>query len=263
MDLGLKGKIALVAAASQGLGFAVAKELAAEGAKVAICGRDNDRLSQAAEKIRSETGAAVLPIMADVAESDQARRFVQEAGAHYGSVDILVTNAGGPPPGDFRDLDESAWRTAVDLTLLSTVNLCYAAVPFMETAGAGRIIAIASISVKQPMRNLMLSNAIRLAVVGFTKSLSIELAPSNILVNAVLPGWTRTDRVTQLLTTNAAKTGELFQKVEANIVQSIPLGRMAQPEEFAAAVAFLASARASYITGVALPIDGGAALFPL
>jgi 3-oxoacyl-[acyl-carrier protein] reductase len=197
-----------------------------------------------------------------VAESADARRFVDEAASHFGRVDILVTNAGGPPSGEFLDLDEEAWRKGVDLTLMSAVNLCYAAVPHMRRVGGGRIIAITSVSVKQPLRNLTLSNSIRAAVVGLTKTLSIELAPHNILVNSVLPGWTRTQRVDELMAARTTKQGLTREQVEAGIVGDIPLKRMGEPEEFAAVVAFLASERASYVTGVAIPVDGGSVRTP-
>jgi 3-oxoacyl-[acyl-carrier protein] reductase len=262
MDLGLRDKVALVAAGSAGLGLAVATVLAREGARVAICGRDATRLAAAADAIRDAGGQEVLAVAADVAQSVDAKRFVDEAASRFGRVDILVTNAGGPPSGEFLDLDEEAWRKGVDLTLLSAVNLCYAAVPHMRQAGGGRIIAITSVSVKQPLRNLTLSNSIRAAVVGLTKTLSIELAPHNILVNSVLPGWTRTQRVDELMAARTAKQGVAREQVEAGIVGDIPLKRMGEPEEFAAVVAFLASERASYVTGVAIPVDGGSIRTP-
>jgi 3-oxoacyl-[acyl-carrier protein] reductase len=262
MDLGLRDKVALVAAGSAGLGLAVATELAREGARVAICGRDATRLAAAADAVRDAGGQEVLAVAADVAQSVDAKRFVDEAASRFGRVDILVTNAGGPPSGEFLDLDEEAWRKGVDLTLLSAVNLCYAAVPHMRQAGGGRIIAITSVSVKQPLRNLTLSNSIRAAVVGLTKTLSIELAPHNILVNSVLPGWTRTQRVDELMAARTAKQGVAREQVEAGIVGDIPLKRMGEPEEFAAVVAFLASERASYVTGVAIPVDGGSIRTP-
>ncbi len=260
MDLGLKDKVALVAAASSGLGLAVARALLDEGARVAICGRDAARLREATELLAG--GERAWSFAADVADGEQARQFVAASIAHFGRADILVTNAGGPPPGEFVDLDEAAWRRGIDLTLMSAVNLCYAVVPHMREAGGGRIIAITSVSVKQPVRNLTLSNAIRTAVVGLTKTLSIELAPYNILVNAVLPGWTLTQRVDDLVSARAAKEGVDRAQIEQGIVADIPLRRMGRPEEFAAAVAFLASERASYITGVALPVDGGSIRTP-
>lgn len=262
MDFGLKDKVALVAAASQGLGLAVAIVLAQEGARVSICGRDQARLDEAASAIRSAGGTQVLTVIADVSQSEDARRFVDESATHFGRVDILVTNAGGPPSGEFLDLDEEAWRRGVDLTLMSAVNLCYAAVPHMRKTGGGRIIAITSVSVKQPLRNLTLSNSIRAAVVGLTKTLSIELAPYNILVNAVLPGWTRTKRVDELMDARVQKQGVSREQVESGIVGDIPLKRMGEPDEFAAVVAFLASDRASYMTGVAIPVDGGSIRTP-
>jgi 3-oxoacyl-[acyl-carrier protein] reductase len=262
MDFGLRGKVALVAAGSAGLGLAVATELAREGARVAICGRDRLRLNAAAQAIRAAGSADAFAVEADVSQSEQARRFVEEAAAHFGRVDILVMNAGGPPSGEFLDLDEEAWRKGVDLTLMSAVNLCYAVVPHMRRAGGGRIIAIASVSVKQPLRNLTLSNSIRAAVVGLTKTLSIELAPYNILVNSVLPGWTRTQRVDELMNARAEKQNVQRAQIEAGIVDGIPLKRMGEPEEFAAVVTFLASARASYVTGTAIPVDGGSIRTP-
>jgi 3-oxoacyl-[acyl-carrier protein] reductase len=257
MDLGLQGKVALVTAASTGLGLAVARTLAAEGAHLAICARRPAPLEEAAAAIRAETSSEVLAIAADVSLPDEVSRFVEDAAAHFGRIDILVINAGGPPPGEFADLNEAAWRRGVDLTLMSAVNLCYAAVPHMSKTAGGRIIAITSLTVKQPSRNLILSNSVRMAVVGLMKSLSIELAPQGILVNSVLPGWTQTDRVVQLLSDRASRLGASIHEVESEIVNEIPLGRMGKPEEFAALVAFLSSERASYITGSAIAIDGG------
>jgi len=262
MDLGLKDKVVVVAAASQGLGLATAKLFGAEGARVAICGRDAGRLASAADAIRAAGGEQVLTVVADVSRTEEARHFVEATADHFGRVDVLVINAGGPPGGEFLDLDEAAWRRGVDLTLMSAVSLCRAAVPHMQQAGGGRIIAITSVSVKQPIRNLTLSNSIRAAVAGLMKTLSIELAPYNILVNSVMPGWTRTDRVGELLRGRAEKGGVSSEAVEQEIVGDIPLKRLGQPDELAAVVVFLASERASYVTGVAIPVDGGSVRTP-
>lgn len=262
MELGLKDKVVVVAAASQGLGLAVAKMFGAEGARVAICGRDGGRLSAAADAIRAAGGGQVLTVAADVSKAEDARRFVDAAAGQFGGIDVLVINAGGPPAGEFLDLDEAAWRRGVDLTLMSAVNLCAAAVPHMREAGGGRIIAITSVSVKQPIKNLTLSNSIRAAVAGLMKTLSNELAPYNILVNSVMPGWTLTDRVGELLHARAEKAGSTNQAVEQEIVAEVPLRRLGRPEELAAVVVFLASERASYVTGAAIPVDGGSVRTP-
>lgn len=257
MDMGLQDKVACVAAASQGLGKAIAHGLAAEGAKVAICARRPEPLQDAAAEIAAATGAEVLPIPADISLPAAAERFVHTAAEHFGGLDILVTNAGGPPPGRFLELDAKQWRKAADLTLMSTVNLCYAAIPHLRAAGGGRIIAMTSVSVKQPLDNLMLSNALRLGVIGLVKTLANELAADNILVNAVCPGWTLTERVQQLLADRAARRGCRIEEVLAEIVADIPLGRMGRPEEIANVVVFLASQRASFVTGTAIVVDGG------
>ena len=257
MDLGLEGKIALVAAASRGLGRAVALQLAKEGASVAICARNEGPLKATAESIREATGVEVLAVPADVSVPEDVDRLVKTVLDRFGRIDVLVTNAGGPPPGRFLDLTPDDWEAAVRLTLMSAVRLCYGAVPAMREQGGGSIVAITSISVKQPLPNLLLSNSIRLAVIGLVKTLADELAPDGIRVNAVCPGWTRTERVVQLLKDRAARNGTTPEEEAARITAAIPLGRMAEPEELARAVAFLASPAASYITGVSLLVDGG------
>lgn len=252
MDLGLKDQVALVTAASQGLGAAVALGFAAEGAKVAICSRDKGRIETRAAAIREQTGAPVFPIAADV------ERLVRATVDRYGRLDILITNAGGPPAAPFLDLSPGDFEAAFRLNLMSAVQLCYAAVPQMLEQESGSIVTITSISVKQPIENLVLSNSIRLGVIGLTKTLANELGPKGIRVNSVLPGWTRTDRVMELLNSRSAINGTTAEIEAERIVNSFPLGRMAEPEEFANVTVFLASPAASYVHGVALQVDGGA-----
>jgi len=256
METGLAGKVALVCAASRGLGKAAARGLAAEGARVAMCARHMPTLQAAAAEIQAETGAEVLAIAADLSRRSDIVRLVDQTVQHFGGLDILVTNSGGPKAGLFSATTESDWRDAIDLVLLSTVLLCMEAVPHMRRGG-GRIINITSISAKQPIAGLMLSNALRPAVTGFSKTLANELARDGILVNCVAPGYTRTDRVIELAEATAAREGVPVEAVEKRTVQNIPLGRMAEPSEFADLVVFLASDRGRYITGTTIPVDGG------
>jgi len=257
MDLGLDRQVALVTAASKGLGRAVALRLAQEGAHVAICARGEARLAQTAAEIETQTGRPVLPLPADVSDPAAAGTLVDAAVERFGRLDILVLNAGGPPPGEFLDLTAEDWDAAARLTLMSAVRLCYAAAPVMKGQGTGAILAMTSITVKQPLPNLVLSNSLRLGVVGMIKTLADELAPFGIRANCICPGWTRTARVDQLLHDRAERNGTTPEEEAARIGSSIPLGRMGTPEEFAAAAAFLVSPVASYITGVSLLVDGG------
>jgi len=256
MQTGLTGKVALVCAASRGLGKAAARGLAAEGARVAMCARHMPTLQAAAAEIQAETGAEVLAIAADLSRRSDIARLVDQTVQYFGGLDILVTNSGGPKAGLFSATTESDWRDAIDLVLLSTVLLCMEAVPHMRRGG-GRIINITSISAKQPIAGLMLSNALRPAVTGFSKTLANELARDGILVNCVAPGYTRTGRVIELAEATAAREGVPVEAVEKRTVQNIPLGRMAEPSEFSDLVVFLASDRARYITGTTIPVDGG------
>lgn len=257
MDLSLKEKIALVCAASRGLGRATALALAREGASVAICARDAARLDRTAAEIHAATGARILPVSADVARADDVDQLVQETVATLGGVDILVTNTGGPPSGPFEALTDDDWHAAVASLLMSVVRLSRAVVPHMRARGGGRIIHVTSISVKQPIDGLVLSNALRAAVTALSKTLSNELAADRILVNCVAPGYTATDRVRELAEAAASREGIPAEAVQRRTESRIPLRRLGTPEEFGDAVAFLASGRASYITGVTLQVDGG------
>ena len=261
MDLGLKGKTAFVAAASKGLGRAIAEEFAREGAKVAMCSRDERAISAAAEDIGRKTGSRdVHPIAADLATREGCESFVERGLKKLGALDILIVNAGGPPPGRFDDLDDTAWHKAVDLTLFSAVRLTRLALPQMRKQGGGSIVYSTSTSVRQPTQylNLILSNAIRASVHGMLKTLSSDLAKDGIRVNAVQPGRIATDRLIQLDTDTAKRQGTTPEEVRKRYESSmIPLGRYGKPEEYAAAVVFIASPKASYISGVSLQVDGG------
>jgi 3-oxoacyl-[acyl-carrier protein] reductase len=257
MDLGLTDKVALVIGSSRGLGKAVAMGFAQEGAKVAICARGETALDTTRQEITRTTGRQVLAVTADVTRPEDVDRLVQATLDRFGRIDVLVTNAGGPPAGTFLDFNPEVWQQAVNLNLMSAVRLCYAVVPTMRRQGGGRIIAITSISVKQPLDNLILSNSVRMAVVGLTKSLSNELAADNILVNSVCPSWTLTERVEELLRHRAGRNGTSYEEELGQLERDIPLRRLGQPEELANVVVFLASERASYLTGVSIQVDGG------
>ena len=252
MDLGLAGKVAVVTASSKGLGRAVAEELAAEGAKVVICARGEESLRMAAAAMRAQ-GADVLDIVADVSDSADAKRVIYSAIDHFGKVDILVNNTGGPPSGQFDSLTPEMWDTAAQILLKSVVEMTRLVLPAMKERRWGRILNVTSIAAKQPIEGLMLSNSLRAAVIGFARTLANEVAPFGVTVNNLLPGYTRTDRVEQLARAAGGAPDAAFAKWE----KEIPMGRLGEPREFAALAAFLASERASYITGGSIAVDGG------
>jgi 3-oxoacyl-[acyl-carrier protein] reductase len=256
MNLGLVGRVALVTAASKGLGRAVAEELAAEGATVAMCARGEAALRETADSIASR-GNEVLPIVGDVSRPEDVERIVSDTIARFGRVDILVNNAGGPPSGPFESLTPTQWEEAIRLTLLSAVNLTRLVLPGMKERRWGRIINVTSITVKQPVDGLMLSNSIRAAVTGFARTLANEVASFGITVNNVLPGFTRTERVEELARQTAEREGITAEEALEHSISQIPMRRLGDPREFAAVATFLASERASYITGASVAIDGG------
>ncbi|GAC1514184.1 MAG: SDR family oxidoreductase [Gemmatimonadaceae bacterium] len=257
MDLGLRGKTALVAASSRGLGRAVAEELAAEGANVALCARGGEALRATADAIRRETGVRVVEVIADVADPAGIERLMDDTTRELGNVEILVTNAGGPPAGTFESHNAAAWQAALRLNLESVLNLTRAVLPGMKARGWGRIINITSIAVKQPVDNLILSNSVRAAVTGFSRTLANEVANHGITVNNVMPGYTRTQRINDLAERTALQRGTTSEAERSRWEEQIPMRRLGDPREFAAMVAFLASERASYTTGASIPVDGG------
>lgn len=263
MDLGLQDRVAFVAGASSGLGLAVAVALAREGCRVAICSRDASRLAAAARKIAWEGGTRpsnVLTVACDVTDEAQVEVAMARTVEHFGGLHILITNAGGPPTGFIDDFDADAWRGGIELNLMSTINMCRHALPHLRKAaevGHARILMITSVAAKQPVPNLYLSNTARAGVQGFAKTLSEELGPAGITVNTILPGFTRTDRLKGLLEQIHARTGTPRAQIEAGWADANALKRIGEPEEFAATAVFLVSAPAAFITGTAVPVDGG------
>lgn len=257
MDLGLKGKAALVCGSSQGIGRAIADALAAEGADVVINGRSPEKLARVRGEIAAATGAQVIAVPADLTDATAINDLVNAAEGALGRIDILVTNTGGPPSGPFESHSEDVWRKAIAQNLESVVNLVRAALPGMKERRWGRIVNMTSISVKQPVAGLILSNTIRAGVTGFTKTISNEAAPFNVTVNSVLPGYTRTERLVELAKAVAGRTGTTVEGAYAGWEKETPMARLGEPAEVAALVAFLCSEKAGYITGQAVAVDGG------
>jgi 3-oxoacyl-[acyl-carrier protein] reductase len=257
MEFGLTGKAALVTASSQGIGKACALELAQDGADLLICARGEDALNEAREEIADATGRKVAAIRADLTSKDDIDALIATAVRELGGIHILVTNAGGPPSGPFMEFDDNPWQDAFELNLMSVVRLNRAVVPLMREAGGGSIVNLTSVSVKEPLKGLVLSNAVRAAVVGLSKTLANELGPDGIRVNVVCPGFTATDRMTELIAARAEREGKAFDEVASGYYASVPLGRFAEPADIARMVAFLASDAAKYVTGVTVQVDGG------
>ena len=257
MDLGLEGRPALVGAASKGLGRACALALAREGATVAICARDEGELKATGDEIAEETGATVVAIPADVSQEEDAIRFVKEGTKALGGCQILVANAGGPRIGKFDELSDEDFRAALELNYFSTIRMAREALPSMREAGYGRLIVIGSLAIKQPVANLLLSNSIRAGVAGWAKTLADEVGPGGVTVNVVLPGMLLSDRVRFLIQQRADEAGRSFDDQVEQESQSMPLRRLGDPQELGDVVAFLASERASYLTGCFIQVDGG------
>lgn len=257
MDFGIKDKVALVTAASKGLGRGSAEELAREGARVAICARHGDEAERTAQEIAGATGSEVAAFQTDVSRAEALDELVAGVRSRLGDPDILVTNAGGPPPGTFASTGLEQFDQAYQLTLMSAVRLIHQCVPAMQQRKWGRVVVISSICVKQPFGNLLLSNVFRTGLTGFVKTLAREVAGDNVTVNQVLSGINMTDRVTQVAQQRVEAEGITLEQAIADMTKPIPMGRAGQPDEFGALVAFLASARAAYLTGTSTQVDGG------
>ena len=263
MDLGIKNKIALVTAASQGLGKAAAIELANEGTKLAICSRNEEKINETAEEIQKLSGSEVLPVKADLDNKEDIENLLKEIEKKFDTVDILVNNTGGPKAGFFDDLSDEDWLKTFESTFLSAVRVTRKVLPFMKKNKWGRIVNISSVSAKQPIDNLMLSNGIRMSIHGWAKTLSNQLASDNILINNVCPGFTHTERVDGLIRAQVENSDSSHEDIIETIARDIPAKRIGQANELAALVAFLSSEKASYITGQSIAVDGGISSLPI
>ena len=263
MDLGIKNKIALVTAASQGLGKAAAIELANEGTKLAICSRNEEKINETAEEIQKLSGSEVLPVKADLDNKEDIENLILEIEKKFNTIDILINNTGGPKPGFFDDLSDEDWLQSFESTFLSAVRVTRKVLPFMKKNKWGRIVNISSVSAKQPIDNLMLSNGIRMSIHGWAKTLSNQLASDNILINNVCPGFTHTERVDGLIRAQVENSDSSHEDIIETIARDIPAKRIGQANELAALVAFLSSEKASYITGQSIAVDGGISSLPI
>lgn len=257
MDLGLLGKKAFLAGSSRGLGYAVAQTLAGEGCHLAINARSEGKLAETAENLAQESGVNVYPIPGDVADPDLPEKLIQRAVEKLGGLDLLLTNAGGPPAGEFAAINEETWQRAINLSFMSHVRLIRAALPYLKESPTPSVLTVTSYSVKQPIPNLVLSNSVRSGTIGLTKTLALELGEDGIRFNSILPGWTKTDRVLELMSDRAERNDTTVEEEIEKQSQDSALGRMGTPQEFGNAAAFLLSPAASYITGTMLTVEGG------
>ena len=257
MDLRIKDRIALVCGSSSGLGLAIATRLAQEGCRIALNGRDQSRLDNAANLVERATGKRPETFMADVSDSGGVTTLVDAVTEAQGPIDILLANAGGPPATTFEEADTATWQRAIDLNLLSTINLCRAVSSGMQERGWGRIVCLTSVAAKQPIPGLLLSSTARAGLLGFVKGVANEIAKDGVTINTICPGYMRTERVSHLFEVMAKKGGVSMEEVEQNLVAQIPAGRIGNPDELAAMVAFMVSDHAGYLTGATIQVDGG------